>query len=291
MPNLNESVLQNMPVVLPSLPEQRAIAHVLGTLENKIELNRRMNTTREAMARAIFQSWFVDFDPVHAKARGEQPSGMDAATAALFPDSFEESELGPIPRGWRVAPLDEIADYQNGLALQKFPPQGDRFLPVLKIRELRQGYVDNNSNLADPDISEDCIVYNGNVVFSWSGSLLVDIWCGGMVALNQHLFKVTSEHYPKWFYYLWTLYHLREFQHIAAGKATTMGHIKRHHLSDALTVVPTDEVLQRADQIIAPFLHTIINYRLESRTLAELRDTLLPLLISGQIRIAAGANR
>lgn len=286
IPHLKKTDFPKLVIPVPPFAEQELIGEFYYSLSLKIELNRCMNATLEAMALAIFKSWFVDFDPVHAKARGEQPTGMDAETAALFPDSFEESELGLIPRGWIAMPLDKIADYQNGLALQKFPPQGDKSLPVLKIRELRQGHVDDTSNQADPNISEDCIVYDGDVVFSWSGSLLIDIWCGGTVALNQHLFKVTSEDYPKWFYYFWTLHHLSEFQRIAAGKATTMGHIQRHHLSAALAVVPPNDILQLADQITAPYLDAVINNRIESRTLAALRDTLLPQLISGELRVS-----
>lgn len=128
--------------MLPSLPEQRAIAHILGTLDDKIELNRRMNETLEAMARALFKSWFVDFDPVRAKAEG-RPTGLPEEIEALFPDGFEKSELGMIPRGWRVKSLDEIATYLNGLALQKYPPTSDDYLPVIKIAELRSGITSN----------------------------------------------------------------------------------------------------------------------------------------------------
>lgn len=284
-PILKKSDFERFPVLLPPLDEQREIARILGALDDKIDLNRRMNATLEATARALFQSWFVDFDPVHAKAEGRDPDGMDSATAALFPDSFEESALGMIPRGWRVKPLDRIADFQNGLALQKFPPEGDTFLPVIKIRELRQGYVDGNSDKASPNIRESCIVYDGDVLFSWSGSLLVDVWCGGMGALNQHLFKVTSTKYPKWFYLQWTQHHLEEFIGVAADKATTMGHIQRQHLSSALTVVPPGDVLAQLDVFISPLVEQMIQIRLESRTLAETRDALLPKLISGEVRI------
>jgi len=286
IPKLSQRALNQITLLTPPIDEQRAIAHILGTLDDKIELNRRMNATLEAIARAIFKSWFVDFDPVHAKARGEQPYGMDADTAALFPDAFEDSELGPIPAGWGIGALDTIAHFQNGLALQKYPPEDDEYLPVIKIRELRQGYSDNKSDKASPNIKEECILYDGDVVFSWSGSLLVDIWCGGKAALNQHLFKVTSETYPKWFYYYWTLHHLDEFQRIAADKATTMGHIKRGHLSAAKLPIPPRDLLERADEVIAPYLETQVINRLQARTLSELRDALLPKLISGEIRVS-----
>ena len=106
--NLSQGTLASLPILLPPLPEQRAIAHILGSLDDKIELNHRMNHTLEAMAKAIFKSWFVDFDPVRAKAEG-RPTGLPDDIAALFPDSFESSELGEIPKGWAVKVLGEIA--------------------------------------------------------------------------------------------------------------------------------------------------------------------------------------
>lgn len=289
-PILRKSLFEELDVTLPPLTEQKAIAEILGSLDDKIEANRRMNETLEATARAIFKSWFVDFDPVHAKSNGEQPYGMDAETEALFPDSFEDSELGPIPRGWRVLSLDEIANYLNGLAMQKYPPEGGKWLPVIKIRELRQGFTDESSGQASVNLAPEYIIEDGDVLFSWSGSLLVDIWTGGLGGLNQHLFKVTSEDYPLWFYYFWTKRHLDEFQRIAAFKATTMGHIKRSHLKDALVAVPTEEVIRFADKVIAPLVEKIVFNRLEARTLAETRDALLPKLVSGEIRISEIEN-
>ena len=105
---IRQSELRKVRLPLPPLPEQKRIAHILGALDDKIELNRRMNATLEAMSRAIFKSWFVDFDPVRQKAAGQQPVGMDAQTAALFPDSFEDSEIGEVPKGWRIA---EVSDF------------------------------------------------------------------------------------------------------------------------------------------------------------------------------------
>ena len=114
MPSLNTDLLSNVEVILPPLEEQKAIAHILGTLDNKIELNQQMNRNLEAIAQAIFKSWFIDFDPVRAKMEGRQPAGMDAATAALFPDSFEDSPLGEIPKGWRVSTIGESVRVVGG---------------------------------------------------------------------------------------------------------------------------------------------------------------------------------
>jgi type I restriction enzyme S subunit len=282
---LNIPIIKALPVALPSLKEQCSIARVLSALDDKIELNRQMNRTLEAMAQALFKSWFVDFDPVTAKAAGRKPYGMNKETAALFPETFEDSAVGAIPRGWQLKPLDEIAHYENGLALQNFRPIGDEYLPVIKIRELRQGYSSSDSGKASPQIKASCIVDDGDVIFSWSGSLLVDIWCGGKGALNQHLFKVTSAKYSKWFYYFWTKEHLEDFQDIASDKATTMGHIQRHHLSSAQAVVPSNECLKCADVMMSPLLDALVNNNVQSRSLAALRDSLLPKLLSGEIRV------
>jgi len=184
-----------MKITLPPPDEQKAIAHILGTLDDKIELNRRMNATLEEMARELFQSWFVDFDPVRAKLDGRQPAGLDAATAALFPAHFQESPLGHIPQGWAVRSLDQVADYLNGLALQKYPPGDGETLPVIKIAQLRKGDSEG-ADRCNTELAPQYIVDDGDVLFSWSGSLEVELWCGGRGALNQHLFKVTSSDFP-----------------------------------------------------------------------------------------------
>jgi len=303
--------IANAEIPLPPLPEQKAIAHILGTLDDKIELNRRMNETLEGMARALFKSWFVDFDPVldntmaagnpipeefrdRAAQRAEtaqsaasqgRPFGLPEPLAAQFPNAFHDSDLGPIPQGWEVKALDEIANYLNGLALQKYPAvDEEEGLPVIKIAEMRAGTTDS-SQLASTDIPDEYVVDDGDVLFSWSGSLLVRVWCGGPGALNQHLFKVTSKTFPKWFYYHWTLEHLHDFQAIAAAKATTMGHIQRHHLSQAMTYVPERELLESADWFMRPLLEKVISNNLEAKSLATLRDTLLPKLLSGELRV------
>lgn len=278
------SGLRRLQMQVPDLREQKAVADILETLDDKIELNQRMNETLEAMARAIFKSWFVDFDAVRAKAEGRQPFGMDAQTAALFPDSFQDSSLGKIPRGWAVQSLDAVAHFRNGLALQKYPPRGDEFLPVIKIAQLRKGTTED-ADKAAADIPSEYVVLDGDVLFSWSGSLEAVIWCGGRGALNQHLFKVTSSNHPMWFYYFWILEHLADFQAIASGKATTMGHIQRHHLTEAKVLVPPAELVEAMDKVFSPIMQAIVGNKLQSRTLANLRDTLLPKLISGEIRL------
>jgi len=283
IPSTSRDAFYHLPVCVPPKQEQQAIANILGVLDDKIGLNRRINETLEATARAIFKSWFVDFDPVRAKAHGRDAS-LPRHIAALFPDSFQDSELGKIPKGWGVRGLDEIARFLNGLALQRHPSQDERSLPAIKIAQLRTGNA-RGADRASADIDRDYVVDDGDLLFSWSGSLECVLWAGGKGALNQHLFKVTSASFPRWFCYLWIHEHLPGFRQVAAGKATTMGHIRRHHLSDAKVVVADSGVLAAADGTLSPIVGQIVQRRVESRTLAALRDTLLPKLISGAIRI------
>jgi len=278
------TIQKQLSVDVPPFERQKAIAHILGTLDNKIELNRKTNETLEAMAKALFKSWFVDFDPVRAKAEGRS-TGLPDKISDLFPDSFEDSELGEIPSGWEVKALDDVAHFLNGLALQKFPSQeGEPTLPVIKIAQLKKG--DSlGADRCSTAVPDEYVIKDGDVLFSWSGSLAVDIWCGGEGALNQHLFKVTSKTYQKWFVYHWVKRHLPEFQEIAQGKATTMGHIQRHHLSEAKALVPTTSLLTAMDSTFTPLLDRAFGLRRQSRELSLIRDALLPKLISGEIRI------
>lgn len=292
---LSQGNLNRIPTVYPrDEADRRAIAHILGTLDDKIELNRRMSEKLEVMARAIFKAWFVDFEPVRAKMegrwrRGESLPGLPAHLYDLFPDRLVDSELGEIPEGWEVKSLDQIARFLNGLALQKFPPTHGRSLPVIKIAQLRAGNTDG-ADLATADLSPDYVVQDGDILFSWSGSLECRLWAGGPGALNQHLFKVTSDRYPRWLCYLGIHRHLDDFRHIAAGKATTMGHIQRHHLSDAKLPVPPPALLRALHSIVEPVIESTWRLAVQCRTLAALRDALLPKLIRREIRVKDAAR-
>ena len=280
------SDLMNLEIPCPSLRAQNALSALLSNFDDRIDLLKQTNQTLEAIAQTIFKSWFVNFDPVHAKQQGIACAGIDAETAALFPDRFEDSELGLIPKGWDVASLDQIASYLNGLALQKFPPKDDDWLPVIKIAQLRKGDCEG-ADKAGAYIKPEYIINDGDVLFSWSGTLEVDIWCGGKGALNQHLFKVTSAEYKKWFYYYWTKYHLIDFRNIAAGKATTMGHIQRSHLHAAKVVIPSLEIMNKANDVLQPIIDKQISNAVQVKNLSSLRDTLLPRLISGKLDVSA----
>ena len=260
--------MKDIEVVVPKEKEcQHRIASILSSLDRKIELNNKINADLEEMAQAIFKNWFVDFEP--------------------FKDGkFVDSELGMIPEGWKVGRLTEIASYMNGLAMQKFPPENNEdSLPVLKIKELGQGFCGTDSDRCSCNIKDECKIHNGDVIFSWSGTLLVDVWCGGDCGLNQHLFKVTSKDYPKWFYYYWTKHHLQEFIHIAKDKAVTMGHIKRGHLEEAMVAIPDNDSMEKAHELFEPILSKMISLRLENSRLSTLRDTLLPRLMSGELEV------
>jgi type I restriction enzyme S subunit len=243
--------------------QQQEIAQILTSLDDKIELNLQMNQTLEAMAQALFKEWFLNFN---------------------FPTFDGELENG-LPKGWKNEPMDENIEFLNGLALQKFPPLNeDEFLPVIKIRELKQGFT-NASDKASTELPEKYVIYDGDILFSWSGSLEVVLWCEGKGALNQHLFKVSSTVYPKWFYFFWVREYLPLYKSIAEGKATTMGHIQRRHLTDTIINVPNKELMILADSILSPILDKIQENKIQIQSLTQTRDTLLPKLMSGKLEI------
>lgn len=252
MPRGDKTSIMQYEVPLIDLQVQKKIASVLKALDEKIKLNNEINNNLEQQAQAIFANEFLSLDT--------------------------------LPEGWKQASLIDIADYLNGLAMQKYRPTADESgIPVLKIKELRQGCCDDNSELCSPSIKSDYIIHDGDVIFSWSGSLLVDLWCGGICGLNQHLFKVTSSKYDKWFYYAWTKHHLDRFVAVAADKATTMGHIKRDELAKAEVLIPNEADYNRIGALLQPIYEMIISNRIENKKLAATRDTLLPKLMNGEI--------
>ena len=172
------------------------------------------------------------------------------------------------------------------MACQKYPPANDvNKLPVLKIRELSNGITDS-ADWATSSVRPDYIVEAGDVIFAWSASLMVKVWNGEKCVLNQHLFKVTSREFPKWFYLRWCKHHLAEFIAISASQATTMGHIKRGDLDAAMVLVPPPTVLDAMSQQMTPLLDKQIAIARQRKTLEKLRDTLLPKLMSGEVRVA-----
>ena len=184
---------------------------------------------------------------------------------------------------YEVSSLSKIANYTNGLAMQKFRPKdNEESLPVIKIKEMNDGITENTERCST-NIKDEVIINNGDVLFAWSGTWCMSIWGKGKAGLNQHIFKVTSDKYPKWFYYFWTLKHLNKFKMIAAGKATTMGHIKRGELDISEVLIPEDKELQEMHKIMQPLFNKYINNLIQNETLTQLRDTLLPKLMNGEI--------
>ena len=250
MPRGDKTQIMNYPVNLPPLDQQKKIANILGSLDEKIELNRRMNETLEQLGQALFRHYFID---------------------------------NPEAKSWDKKPLDEIANFLNGLAMQKYPKiNGQPTLPVIKIREMSSGITDS-TDIASANIPEEYIVRDGDLLFSWSGTLMVKFWSGGDGALNQHLFKVTSDKYPEWLYYYWAKYHLDHFISIAKSKATTMGHIQRKHLKQAEGIIPPN--VEEVTSEFMPIIDQIKTNLFETNCLVNIRDSLLPKLISGEIEV------
>jgi type I restriction enzyme S subunit len=250
VPTLNRNHVHPIRTKIPPLPEQRAIAGVLSSLDDKIDLLHRQNKTLEAIAEALWRKMFVE-------------------------------EADP---GWKQKGLDEIAIFLNGLPCQNYPPDTiSESLPVIKIKELRNGFTEG-SDWATSNAPPEYIINNGDMLFSWSGSLELVIWSFGKGVLNQHLFKVTTIDYPQWFIYFWIKHYLPDFRDIAQDKATTMGHIQRNHLSEAKALVPDENTLKLIDTEIRPLFDKMVHNLMATQGLIRLRDLLLPKLMSGEVR-------
>lgn len=250
--SLRLASFESMSIPLPELETQNRIAHILNTIDDAITNNLAACTLLADM--------------------------LDSQFERLV--NIESGE-------WKIASLLDIANYKNGLAMQRFRPVGDDpGLPVLKIRELGQGYCGNDAERCRSDIDEAVTIHDGDLVFSWSGTLLLDFWAGGDAGLNQHLFKVTSEASPSWFYYEWTKRHMRRFISLAKDRATTMGHIKRSALKDSEVLIPSETEMIDLTEQMQPFVDEMIGLKVQSRKLGELRNALLPKLMSGEIDVS-----
>lgn len=259
-PNISANTIGKYELKVPNIQMQRKISCILKSLDDKIELNHRINENLEQQAQALFNYYFIE----HSEILGDYEKGN----------------------------LTEIATYTNGLPMQKFRPQDEeKGMPVLKIKELGQGQTDNSSDICSENIDNEYKITNGDVIFSWSGTLMVKVWCGGLCGLNQHLFKITSEKYPKWYYYFWTKFHLNKFIRIAQDKAVTMGHIRRKDLETSEVLIPKMDILAKLNEIINPIFNQIIEIECENKNLAQLRDTLLPHLMSGKLAITDIDNK
>lgn len=273
---------RNLYVILPPIEEQSAIGEILGAFDEKIELNRQMNHTLEAMAQAVFKSWFVDFDAVTAKSEGRQPYGMNAETAALFPSHFEESELGPIPEGWAVRDVYSVSKviYGAPFSSTEFNSDGNG-LPLLRIRDLA---THEPSVYTDEEHPKGAKVEPGDLVVGMDGEFRAHIWHGPVSWLNQRVCKfVPLEKIGDPFVYFSILPALLEYERTKVG--TTVIHLGKSDI-DRIRIVVPEESLQKVFMLVAqPLFQRIVANGLESRTLQSIRDALLPKLLSGEIRV------
>lgn len=295
--NMKVGDLAKYKVPLPPMPKQKAIAHILGTLDDKIELNRKMNETLEEMARAIFKSWFVDFDPVRAKMNGKQPYGMDAETAALFPSEFEDSKLGKIPQGWEVSCIDdEVSVFGGGTPSTKkkeYWEDGDNFWITPRDLSSNNTLVVNSTSrkitkegvasISSGQLPVGTLLLSSRAPIGYLAISTVPI------SVNQgFIAMVCDKRISNLFTYFWTLVNLDEIKSRASG--TTFAEISKKNFKPIKIVLPGQMPLKKFDEMTRPMLDKITNNTKESKTLTELRDTLLPKLLSGELRVS-GAEK
>ncbi|WP_223169932.1 restriction endonuclease subunit S [Neisseria sp. RH3002v2f] len=277
--NINIDFLTKLKFRIPSKAEQDKIAAVLSALDKKIALNKQINVRLEEMAKTLYDYWFVQFDFPDVNGKPYKSSGGDMV--------FDETLKREIPKGWEVKSLWKVAKYFNGLALQKYRPENefDDFLPVIKIREMNEG-VSLNTERAKTNIPKEAIIDDGDILFSWSATLEIKIWSQGKGALNQHIFKVTSSEYPKYFFYFELLNYLKHFKMIADLRKTTMGHITQDHLKQAYICIPSQLLLEKMERIVTPIFQKMLITQKQNHQLTQLRDFLLPMLMNGQVSVA-----
>lgn len=258
--------------------DQERIVKVLNDIDQKIILNTRMNAKLESMAKQLYDYWFVQFDFPDENGKPYKSSGGKMV--------WNEKLKREIPEGWEVKNLFHIAKFTNGIACQKYRPIDENKLPVIKIKEMHDGF-GSDTEYTTTNISESVKVYNKDVLFSWSASLEVMLWSLGVGALNQHIFKVTSNNgYPKSFYYYQLLEYVEVFKKIAESRKTTMGHITQDHLEQSTIVVPPNLKLPHLlEDKLCPIMDKIVKLNEEKIYLTNLRDSLLPMLMNGQVGV------
>ena len=291
MPSLNQDILSRFPITLLPFAEQKAIAHILGTLDDKIELNRKTNETLEAMAKALFKSWFVDFDPVRAKAEG-RPTGLPAEISDLFPDSFEDSELGEIPKGWRVAPLGDVVECVGGSTPSTNEPEywdgGEYFWATPKdLSSLSEPFLLDTAKKITADgvqrISSG-ILPVGTVLLSSRAPVGYVAAACVPVSINQGFIALRSNGLMSSAYLLnWCLSNVQQFKDRASG--TTFAEISKAAFRPIPLLVPSEQVARSFSDKAQVLYERVVSNMRQSTLLAATRDSLLPKLISGEIRI------
>ena len=285
MPKLTQGNLNRLLVIAPPLAEQKAIASILGALDDKIELNRRMNATLEAMARALFQSWFVDFDPVRSKLDGRKPEGMDKATAALFPDAFQESSLGEIPQDWRLGSLGELVQLRTDRV--DATPAKDS-IRYIALEDMPSKSIDlSNFQLGSSVNSSITAFCKGDVLF---GSMRPYFHKVGLAFFNGITRTTTFVLRPKKDCFRhFALLHFFSDDVVAysttASVGTTIPYVRWDSMESYNIAVPPDLLLEAFEKTVSLLVKRIAAQGEESRTLANLRDTLLPKLLSGELSV------
>ena len=275
---LSVDALNNFPVPLIPLAEQKRIGDIFSSIDEKIVLNRAINDNLEAMAKQLYDYWFVQFDFPNEEGKPYKSNGGKM----VWDDKLKRE----IPEGWHCGTLLDIAQYTNGLACQKFRPIDENKLPVIKIKEMHDG-ISSETEFVKSDIPESVKVYDGDVLFSWSASLEVMLWAYGNGGLNQHIFKVTSNNgYPRSFYFYQLIDYIGNFKRMAEARKTTMGHITQDHLKQStIALPPNTDIANKLEERLSPVFDAIINNSQESMNLIKQRDELLPLLMNGQVSV------
>ena len=270
--------IYDVQVDIPKIQTQKNIAIFLSLLDKKIQINNQINQELEAMAKTLYDYWFVQFDFPDQNGKPYKSSG---GKMVYNPELKRE-----IPEGWGVDSLWNIANFYNGLAMQKYRPDTneDDYLPVIKIREMMNGFT-KDTEKARLDIPTEAVVESGDILFSWSATLEIVIWGKERGALNQHIFKVTSDTYPKSFIYFELKSYLKVFKSIAELRKTTMGHITQDHLKQAKIVVPQIEIISKLDAKLQPIMLKQQILENQNQELTQLRDWLLPMLMNGQVKV------
>lgn len=290
--------IPNFRLTIPPLHEQKRIADILGALDDKIELNRRMNETLEAMARALFQSWFIDFDPVHAKAAGRKPDGLDAATAKMFPSEFEDSEFGKIPKGWRVAKLKDMtskigsgATPRGGSAV--YVEEGTALIRSQNVHDHDFRW-DGLVRLTDKSASElsGVEVRSGDVLFNITGDSILRTCVVDPAVLparvNQHVAIIrASGGIPSRYIHLCLVQSQMKAFLAGLNTGATRQAVTKGHLENIGLPLPSPEVLCAFDQATAAMFCDIETNRNQIRVLAATRDELLSPLLSGEFSVTA----
>ena len=277
--NLSQAGLKKLKLVLPKTKrEQNELISILSLLDRKIELNKQINDNLEAMAKQLYDYWFVQFDFPNEDGKPYRSSG-----GAMV---WNEKLKREIPQGWHCGTLLDIAEYTNGLACQKYRPTDNNKLPVIKIKEMHDG-LSADTEWVKADIPDDVKVFDGDVLFSWSASLEVMLWAYGNGGLNQHIFKVTSKNgYPRSFYFYQLIHYVGVFKQMAEARKTTMGHITQDHLRQSTIALPPNvDIANKLEEKLCPFFDEIVKNNQEIMALTKQRDELLPLLMNGQATV------